>query len=397
MLTSIRRKPYYKYLLWSGAGLCFILLVGIGSGLVTNQKWLMGDDYVEYWAAGQLNLNGLNPYNPDQLLPLQLGTGKTVGVPVMMWNPPWLLTIAMPFGLLNYSVSRTLWLLFCVLIIFFSVNSLWSLYGGKSQYRYAAWIIGFTFIPVLEAIKTGQAGPLTLLGATGYLIYINRNKDFLAGIFISFLIVKPHLLYLFGLAVLVWSISEKRWLILLGIFTSTFVGTFLAWMINPLVINQYINAILNYPPLDWATPTMGGILRYLFGHNLRWLQFIPPIIGTIWFIYHWLKNKQSWNWLNQASLLIFVSVFTAAFGWSSDQIVLLVGILQIAVLVFSLPWNRYTVMVTSVYIMIDLLILMTRGNALLMWWLAPTLFIWYLWASKLLKQPNYSEFRQTNS
>ena len=72
MLTSIRRKPYYKYLLWSGAGLCFILLVGIGSGLVTNQKWLMGDDYVEYWAAGQLNLNGLNPYNPDQIFAIDL-------------------------------------------------------------------------------------------------------------------------------------------------------------------------------------------------------------------------------------------------------------------------------------------------------------------------------------
>ena len=27
------------------------------------------DDYVEYWAAGRLNLHGQNPYSPELLLP----------------------------------------------------------------------------------------------------------------------------------------------------------------------------------------------------------------------------------------------------------------------------------------------------------------------------------------
>jgi len=387
MHCNFRQKPLYRLFIWIGAAVCFVLLVWIGMDIVTSQNWLMGDDYVEYWAAGQLNLSGGNPYNPNQLSPLQLSTGKNFAVPVMMYNPPWLLILAMPFGSLDYPLSRTLWLILFVCIIFYCSDTLWRIYGGSQRGRYLSWLIGFTFIPVLEALKTGQASPLTLLGVTGFLLFQNRNKDFWAGIFISFLIVKPHLLYIVGLAVLIWSIQRKRWMILLGIITSLFVGTFISWIINPSVINQYFFAIQNYPPYDWATPTIGGILRLIFGQEYVWLQLIAPILGVIWFVSYWWKKNQSWNWLNETPLLILVSVFTAAFGWSSDQIVSLVAIIQIGVLVLSYQCNRYTVLITIVYLLIEGLILLVLGNALMLWWLAPSLLLWYIWASRILKNP----------
>ena len=61
------------------------------------------DDYVEYWAAGRLNLEGANPYSKATLLPLQQSAGRelaTVDDAVMMWNPPWTLSFVMPLGAL---------------------------------------------------------------------------------------------------------------------------------------------------------------------------------------------------------------------------------------------------------------------------------------------------------
>jgi len=48
-------------------------------------------DFVEYWSASRLLLNGGNPYAPDELLQLQRSVGWGSGTALIMWNPPWTL------------------------------------------------------------------------------------------------------------------------------------------------------------------------------------------------------------------------------------------------------------------------------------------------------------------
>ena len=122
MNQPIRDKPFYKPLIWFGAALCFLIIFWVGMGLVTNPEWFMGDDFVEYWAAGKLNLTGGDPYDPEQLHPLELQTGVIEGEAVMMWNPPWMLIIAMPFGSLGYAFSRTFWMVLNIILIFICFN-----------------------------------------------------------------------------------------------------------------------------------------------------------------------------------------------------------------------------------------------------------------------------------
>ena len=57
------------------------------------------DDFIEYWAAAKLTLDGENPYDPALLLPLQLANGRATDEAVMMWNPPWSLAVVLPLGL----------------------------------------------------------------------------------------------------------------------------------------------------------------------------------------------------------------------------------------------------------------------------------------------------------
>jgi len=111
MFQSIRSHRFYKPVVWVISGVLFIFVFWLAMNMVTNPKWFLGDDFVEYWAAGKLNLAGGNPYDPGQLHPLEIQTGAIEGEAVMMWNPPWLLTLIMPFGVFEYGFSRALWLI----------------------------------------------------------------------------------------------------------------------------------------------------------------------------------------------------------------------------------------------------------------------------------------------
>jgi hypothetical protein len=271
--------------------------------------------------------------------------------------------------------------MFFVVVVLISVNQSWTLYGGSHDTRWISWIIGFTFIPVLEAIKTGQTGPLLLLGVVGFLYFLRRENYWLSGASLVLLTVKPHILYLFLFAVALWCIYRRQWQVILGFGIAIAVATFAAWIINPDVIDQYLYATTHYPPSDWATPTIGGITRWIFGTEKFWLQFLAPIMGMAWLLYYWIRNRRTWDWVEQAPLLILVSVFTAAYGWTSDQSVALIAIIQLAIMLIPLKLDSKTKFIVSTYLLIEIMLIIPLGNQLWNWWLAPSLLIWYL-ASK---------------
>lgn len=378
MITSLRNYRYYRFIIWVGLAICMLLIFWRGSLIVTTPEWLQIDDYVEYWAAGQLNLNEGNPYDPDQLLPLQLQAGRSFGVPVMMWNPPWMLVLAMPFCIVEYAASRTLWIVFFVIIIFISANQTWLLYGGSMETRWISWLLGFTFVPILQAIRTGQTGPLLLLGVVGFLYFMRNNKPLLAGASLSLLAVKPHVLYLFALAIILWCINQEQWRVILGTVITLLTATLIAWIINPSVIQQYLYAATHYPPSDWATPTLGGITRYILGTEYFWMQFVPPVAGIFWLVVYWIRNKDSWNWIEETPLLILVSIFTAAYGWTSDQSVSLIAVLQIIILIVPGLRNLSHVLILTTYLFVNVLLGINQGNQLWLWWFAPALLVWHL-------------------
>lgn len=201
----------------------------------------------------------------------------------------------------------------------------------------------------------------------------------------SLLLVKPHILYLVLFTVVVWSLYEKQLRVILGAGIAFIMATLSAWVINPNVINQYLYAAVNYPPEDWATPTIGGITRLLVGTQHFWLQFIPPLVGLLWITVYWYRRRLSWNWIKQAPLIIMVSILTAAYGWTSDHSASLVAILQVFIL--SIPFqkdNRKQLVVLSSYIVIELLLLIPLGNQIWNFWLAPVLLVWYLLSRKTL-------------
>jgi len=316
-----------KRLIGLGLVLALLLLGYESFRLVANPARVPVDDFVEYWAAGRLNLSGDNPYAADQLLALQQEVGWQESSALVMWNPPWTFPLLMPFAMPAYPVGRFLWLIANSAVIFLCADRVWRHYGGEARRRWIAWIIGFTFMPALSALSSGQISAFMLLGIVGFLHYVRRGRWWEAGAATVLVAIKPQFLYLFWIALLVWVFAHRRWTVLLGAGMAGLAALALAMAINPAVLGQYLGAAAGEPPLYWVTPTLGAALRLIFGPERHWLQFAPMIVGVTWFILYWHRHRGQWQWDDALPLLLLVCVVTTSYGWEFDQVVLLVPVL----------------------------------------------------------------------
>src|SRR5262245_9624961 len=290
-------------------------------------------DFVEYWAATRLLLTGNNPYGPQELFDLQRSVGWTDSIPLLMWNPPWTLSFILPFGLASFDVAQLLWLLLNTFIVFFCAKQLWLFYGGPPTAYRTAWLVVLTFAPAYLVLILGQITPLILFGLVGVL-HCARNKHWKwAGTFTILVSIKPHLLYLFWIALVLWIIEKRQWQLMIGAAVSGFIAATIPLLFSSSVYTDYIqlNKTAKLPtPFDWQTPTMGQAARFFFAPEAVWLQFVPSLIGVFWLLFHWHKSKNQWEWSAQLPILIVASLATTSFAWSFDYIVLLPAIIQAA-------------------------------------------------------------------
>ena len=172
----------YRWLRWPLLLLAVTGLLFFAAWRLTQPDVLQWDDTVEYWAAGRLNARGQNPYAPEALHRLERQAGRPLEEPLMMWNPPWLLALAMPLGLLPYPAARVLWFLLHLAVVFFASLLIGKETGAPSPARQGlAILLGFSFGPTLHALKAGQITPLMLLAPLGFLACFRRQRWGMAG------------------------------------------------------------------------------------------------------------------------------------------------------------------------------------------------------------------------
>ncbi len=385
MMLRNRFLSLYRWLRWpllllAGAGLFFF-----AAWRLTQPDILHGDDAVEYWAAGRLNATGQNPYDPALLLPLEWEAGRPLEDPLMMWNPPWVLALVMPLGLLPYPPARVFWFLIHLSAVFFTSLRMGKEAGPPSLVRQGlAILLGLSFGPTLHALKAGQITPLMLLSLIGFLYHFRRRRWVMAGAMAALGLIKPHLLYLFIIALFLDTLAHRRWGILLGFVGALALSSALATVANPRVWEQYIGAVTHNPPRDWATPTLGGLLRLFVGIEHSWLQFLPPVLGLLWLLFYWHRHRQGWRWEQHFLLLVLISVTTAAYGWSFDLLVVLVALIPVLLRLLEIRRRPAAMALLAAYLIVDVVSLFTSFVQFFYVWLGPFFLVWYLLAQRTM-------------
>lgn len=346
----------------------------------------MINDFIEYWTAAMLLLRGSNPYSPEELLLAQRALGWQQAEPLMMWNPPWTLTFLLPFAALDYETAQFAWFLCHALIVFLGGLLLWRVYGGASAHRRDAVVAALTFAPVYFALLLGQIGPLVLLGLIGFLRGIKHGSWTAAGASLALAAIKPHLVYLVWLGLALWILREKNWRL-----ACAFAGSGLAVAAAPLlfagdVYAHYFRLLQGggvTRPLEWATPAPGTALAQLFSIPGAWIRWLPAVLGALWFVRHWSRRSDTWDWIAETPLLVAVSVATTSFAWTFDHVVLLPALIHGAALLRARDANGAKAAIIGIHLALGALLIAMKifvRNDFWYFWAAPSYLLLYLCA-----------------
>lgn len=293
-------------------------------------------DFVEYWTAAHQFVAGRNPYSFGESLQLENALGWSKPLPIVALNPPWMLPLIAPLGLAkSYAASWIVWVSVLAFLVWWSTKLLLELYAGgrrlfPAETASSERVLAFTFYPTLLCLGSAQITPIVLLGVAGFLWFITRERYWRAGTCLALSAIKPQLVYLLWLALLLWCWRRKTWAAVLSLAAAMGFLLGIAVLVRPSIVADYWHfAGSGYA---WIWPSAAGaILRYPFNSIRSYpLQFLGPVLGTVWFFCYWVKRAPKWDWKKQTPLLVSVSVLTAAYGWTLDQVLLLVPVIAIA-------------------------------------------------------------------
>jgi len=310
--------------------LLIVLLVMVYLLLLRSPKGVyQGTDFLAYWGATNLLAHRENPYDQDALLALERNQGWSGPEPVSSWNPPWLHFLLLPLGALPFRQAAALWFLVNPLLTGLSALLIWLTVSKARGFPHTVLplLTTFLFSRSLHAIVEGQISTLVLLGCAGFLAL--QSRRLLAGALLVLVTVKPHLTYLLLPTILLDSLLRGRWRIITGFSASLMLLILLVSWLFPSWPRAYLSLFetplspQNYPRI---TPTFRGLLLAYANFDIGvW----PAAVCLGIFLIVTLLRGNSLNLPTIASLSFLVGLPTAPFGWSTDQVLLLLPIFQI--------------------------------------------------------------------
>ena len=292
-------------------------------------------DFLKYWASTHLLITGGNPYDSVALRDLEHSLRPEL-IPkydvVEVWNPPWLLLILSPLGLLPFDIAKVVWVFCNVFLISLALGIVWQWLASPSDHRgfAAALAAGFLYAETLSLIQMGQITTLVLLGM---LITIgclrsepNLKRDVLAGAALLLTALKPHLVYLAVLLIFIGVIRSRRWGVFAGLAGAGVISVIIVWFIFPGWLTSYLSTLSRLPNMTIYTSTVGSLMSAVFGIEI--FRFSAVLLLPL---LPWLVRLTEKDWLTGINLALLLSLPLSTYGFSNDQVVLLPAIVQLVV------------------------------------------------------------------
>lgn len=291
--------------------------------LPVNRHNAANRDFIVYWATGQQLAHHANPYDPAAVNQLESGAGFQGGTSYYMRNAPWALPLALPLGYVGPMAAALPWSLLMLGLLIVSVRILWKMLGSRGEHL--DWL-GYCFPPALYCVILGQTSILVLFGVTLFL-RLHKTRPFAAGAALWLCTVKPHLFFPFAVVLLVWICFARAWRVLAGGAAAFVAGALVTTWIDPQAWSQYAYYMRTSVVTREFTPCLGDLLRDTFHPAWEWLAFVPAFLGCVWALAYFWPRRRAWDWLDQGSLLVLVSLLVAPFGWIFDQSLALPAVL----------------------------------------------------------------------
>lgn len=294
-------------------------------------------DFVAYWTAYQLYEDPeLDPYDTEMLLHAQRQLGADYEAPQVVWNLPLLFPLLAPVLHLPFDTAVTVWFgLNCFFVFLISLLT-WKTVTDAPVRPIACILAGAISFPVAQNIYFGQLSLFITLGVVLCFWSIKYEKDWLAGIALVPLTLKPHMAYLVIPVLGLWIIHRKRWWVMISFGIAVAILTGIMLIQSPSIVHDRIHMPEN--PVMWksATPVVaiGEIIHYATGAYPLWPLIVIPLIGMIGVLFH-LRFGKAVRWETHLPWLICLSLVTAPFGWVFDHSIGMIAQVGLLALVFA--------------------------------------------------------------
>ncbi|HET6576600.1 MAG TPA: glycosyltransferase 87 family protein [Fimbriiglobus sp.] len=366
-------------------GLLIAAILGwLGHRFYTDPTFLPPDDFTAFWGAGRVHGTGGDPYDGEQLFPIQKAAGWDRDRPNINWVPPWGFTVFTPFGMLPARTAQLLWLVGQAAVIVGCAAAAWRAYGGAPRLQGWAAAAALAFFPAMYLLRCGQNTGWVLLGLTGLLVASATGRPWLAGL-AALVALKPHMFVPLWVVLALDATRSRRSAALLG--WGVLVGavmTVAPLAVNPDVWGQYFDTLArpqsdSHPALSgWQPPLIGYYARAAIDPTKFWIQAVPTAIALAATPIYWWWRRHRWDWPVELARLVPVGLIAAPYGaWPYDQIVLLIPLAAIAARLARFGTRTQIAVAAAVYVACDGVALASRAAESFVW-TTPAVLLGYL-------------------
>jgi hypothetical protein len=352
-------------------------------------------DFIEYWTAYQLFTSGQDPYDPELMHQQQLALARFTPQPLMMWNPPWTLSLMAPVLKKGFLRAASWWLALNFMAAVLSGWLLASLCNDSNRSKFVGAAAALCLYPVYLTLMVGQVSIMVTLGVAGAIWAIKNNKDLTAGAFLMLVTLKPHIPYLILILLAFFVLRERKFKVLVSFFLCLAALISFHYIAYPQGLHDWMASLdqsKTHPKLirlgDWQVASLVGWLRlsiaYVFSTSAPiWPMAVVPGVAIIVTALFSLKRRSSMHWEKVLPPLCCISLLTSPYGWLFDHSLLIIAQVILVVKVAELGNDLREVIIGLIPLLalqgliVSLRLLGANQHHYFFWVPIAMLFIWY--------------------
>jgi hypothetical protein len=290
-------------------------------------------DMVAYTAASHIFYSGGDPYSSSQVFELQRSMGYGEKEPILIWNPPVIFIVFGFFFILPPFLLSLTWQTLVIFSGFFLLLLGWECASSikiKTEFNsspktllYLCFILFTSFPFIIDIYLIQISAVLCAIIACGMILFF-RKKYFLSGLFLSAVLIKPHLAFLPVVLLGLWVLRERRFSLILGAVTGLTLAFLSAEFINHGITMKWL--LRKEWPHNLLGSSTSSIFSALFQSNGMpfpfYLKTIIPIAGTVLF-FLWRGRKALNPGIQEMLIAAAFSPLVTPYGYLFDQIIML--------------------------------------------------------------------------
>ena len=161
------------------------------------------NDFTFYYAAARIGVThgwqSIYDLNLQQTELDAIGSRIRIAELARYISPPPVAWLALPLTLLPYPVAYVLW---SVLLLAALVGTWYLAAPGAGRLRLIHLVAALAWLPVIYALQLGQPGLFVALGVAGSYALLRKHRQFLSGLALGVIVLKPQLGFLLPVALL---------------------------------------------------------------------------------------------------------------------------------------------------------------------------------------------------